>query len=246
MIYIFLPAFNEEVALPRLVKKFADQMQKEKEPYRLVVFDDGSADKTHEAAMELSKSYPMDVLQHEKNAGLGLTMRHGLEYLAEKVADTDWVVTLDCDDTHEPRYLTAALEKIRQGYDIVILSRYAKGGGEQGLSPLKSFLSGGAGLFLKIFFPIKGVKEYSCNYRVYRGALIKKALQRFGGDLIRLPHRGFVVTPEILIKMRMLGAKITESPFMLYYDQKPTKSTNKPLKTVGGYFALVWHYFGRS
>ncbi len=57
---------------------------------------------------------------------------------------------------------------------------------------------------------------------------------------------GFVVTPEILIKFRMLGFRIAEVPFVLNYDRKPGRSKNKPLKTIAGYFALVWFYFGRK
>jgi dolichol-phosphate mannosyltransferase len=246
VIFIFLPAYNESIALPRLVRKFAEEMKRVNEPYRIVVFDDGSKDETLRVARELEVKYPLEVLRHETNRGLGETMRDGIEYLAKTAADGDFIVTLDCDDTHEPKYLPAALTKIREGYDIVILSRYTKGGGQEGLSALKTFLSEGAGFFLKVFFPIKGVQEFSCNYRVYRASILKKAVATFGDKLVRLPHLGFVVTPEILIKMRMLGAKIGESPFVLRYDQKPTRSTNKPLRTIRGYFMLVWFYWGRK
>jgi dolichol-phosphate mannosyltransferase len=172
-------------------------------------------------------------------------MRDGIEHLAKAAADDDLIVTLDCDDTHEPKYLPAALKKIREGYDVVILSRYCPGGGEAGLSPVKAVLSRGAGFFLGVFFPIPGVREFSCGYRVHRASILKRAVERFGRDFIRLPHLGFVVTPEILIRLRMLGARIAESPFTLRYDQKPTKSKNKSLKTIQGYFALLWNYWGR-
>ncbi len=105
MITIFLPAYNEEIALPRLVRKFSEEMKKEKEPYRIVVLDDGSSDRTFQAASELAHRYPITVLRHEKNKGLGETMRDGLEYLVGVSADNDWIVSLDCDDTHEPKFL---------------------------------------------------------------------------------------------------------------------------------------------
>ena len=152
----------------------------------------------------------------------------------------------DCDDTHDPRYIHLALKKLASDADLVILSRYQKGGGEKGLSWMKSILSRGAGLFLKLFFPISGVKEYSCGYRVFKASMLKKAFKVFGDHFVRLPHRGFVVTPEILIKFRMLGARIAEVPFVLRYDQKASPSKNKPLRTIGGYFALVWLYWGRK
>ena len=246
MITIFLPAYNEEIALPRLVKKFDEVLGGGPEKYQIVVFDDGSSDKTTEVAQTLGQKYPIKSLRHEVNKGLGETMRDGMDYLIKTVGDDDAVVTLDCDDTHEPKFLPEAIKKLRTGYDVVILSRFCKGGGQEGLSATKTLLSQGAGLFLKFFFPIRGVKEYSCNYRVFRGAILKKADQVFGKHFIRLAHMGFVVTPEILIKMRMLDAKIGESPFVLRYDQKPTPSSNRPWRTIRGYFGLVGCYWGRK
>ena len=246
MIYVFLPAYNEEEALPKLVKKFDEEFKSIGEAYHIVVVDDGSTDGTAAKARDLARHYPVELLKHEVNRGLGVTMVDGLRRVAEIAPDNAMMVTMDCDDTHEPRYMHQAFEKIKEGYDLVILSRYQKGGGELGLSAARSFLSRGAGSMLKIFFPIRGVKEYSCGYRVFRVSSLKKALKVFGDHFVRLPHMGFVVTPEILIKFRMIGARITEVPFVLNYGQKAGASKNRPLKTILGYFFLVWHYWGRK
>ncbi len=245
MIRIFLPAYNEEVALPRLVEKFDRTLKERNEQYQIIVLDDGSSDGTLRVANELLSKYPLTVLRHEKNEGLGRTMIDGLLHCAAVSAPDDFIVTLDCDDTHDPKYVHPALSKIKEGYDLVILSRYQKGGGEQGLSFVKSVLSRGAGFFLKVFFPIKGVQEYSCGYRVFRARALQKAVKVLGQNFVQLPQMGFVVTPEILIKFRMLGLKIAEVPFILDYGQKPGKSKNKPLKTIMGYFALVALCWGR-
>lgn len=246
MITIFLPAYNEAIALPRVVGKFAAVLKKRSEPFRFVVLDDGSSDETAKVAEELSAAYPLELLRHPVNLGLGATLKDGIEYLARVTRDEDLVVMLDCDDTHESEFLPAAMDKIGQGYDVVLLSRFCPGGGSGNLAPIQKILSMGAGIFLKIFFPIKGVREYSCCYRVFRASILKKGMDRFGKDFIRLPHMGFVASPEILVRMRMLNARITESPFTLRYDQKPGPSKNKPLKTIAGYFALVALYFGRK
>ena len=246
MIFVFLPAYNEEAALPRLTAKLDATLRNDPEGYRIVVLDDGSSDRTLEAAKKLAATYPMEILRHEKNRGLGQTMIDGLEHCAKICSDEDLIVTLDCDDTHEPKYIPQAIEKIKEGYDMIILSRYSEGGGERGLSTVKSFLSRGAGIFLKLFFPIRGVREYSCGFRVFRASIVKKAIAKYGKDFVRLPHRGFVVTAEILIKLRMMGARVGETPFVLRYDQKPGVSKNKPMKTISGYFALVFLYWGRK
>jgi len=246
MIVVFLPAYNEEDALGRLVAKFDVEILKAGSAYRIVVLDDGSSDRTAAVAQELSKKYPLELLRHPVNQGLGQTIIDGFKHVSETTSPDDVVITMDCDDTHEPRYMHEALAKIREGFDVVILSRYQEGGGEQGLSATKSFLSRGAGLFLKFFFPIRGVQEYSCGYRVLKASVLHKAHKVFGDRFIRLPHLGFVVTPELLIKFRMLGCRIAEVPFVLKYDQKVGKSKNKPMRTIKGYFALVTLYWGRK
>ncbi len=246
MIRVFLPAYNEEVALERLVKKFDAEFKSTGTAYDITVLDDGSIDKTADVARRLGQSYPVKLLRHPANQGLGQTMSDGLSHLAQISADNDIVVTMDCDDTHDPKYLSSAFTKLQEGFDMVILSRYQTGGGEEGLSRTRSVLSRGAGLFLKLFFPIKGVWEYSCGYRVFRASSLKKAIQAFGKDFVRFGHMGFVVTPEILIKFNMLGFRIAEVPFILNYDRKPGKSTNRPLRTIRGYFALVGAYCGRK
>ena len=246
MILVFLPAYNEEAALTPLLEKFDVELKRTGEPWRIAVLDDGSSDNSVTLLNKLSARYPLTILRHEKNQGLGQTMIDGLEFVSSQTKPGDIVITMDCDDTHDPRYIHSAIAKLKEGFDVVILSRYQEGGGEKGLSAVKSLLSRGAGLFLKLFFPIRGVKEYSCGYRVMRADILHRAFDRFGKDFVRYPHMGFVVTPEILIKLRMLKARITEVPFVLRYDQKPTASKNRPLRTIRGYFALVWSYWGRA
>ncbi len=184
MIWIFLPAYNEEIALPILIKKFDDVFKSAGLEYRVLVFDDGSSDRTRTIAQDLEKSYPVVTRWHEKNSGLGQTMIDGFEYLAGMVGDDDAVISLDCDDTHEPKFAVGAVSKLREGFDVVVLSRFGKGGGQEGLSAFKTLMSMGAGIVLKLFFPVKGLREYSCNYRVYRASFLKKAIRHFGGQFI--------------------------------------------------------------
>lgn len=246
MIRVLLPAYNEESALEPLCRKFKEAMESSGFEYRLVIYDDGSSDGTRKKAEALSRLYPVDVVCHEKNAGLGRTMIDGLDYLNRISGEDDVWVTMDCDDTHEPKYIPGAVKLLGEGWDVVILSRYAAGGaGQEGLSGFKKILSRGAGVFLKFFFPMRGIWEYSCNYRVYRAAAVRHAMKVLGKRFVELESWGFVVAPEILIRLRMTGARITEFPFVLRYDQKTSPSKNRTFKTLSGYFLLVAKCWGR-
>jgi dolichol-phosphate mannosyltransferase len=210
--------------------------------YRVVVVDDGSKDRTLEILRELASIYPIDIIIHKYNRGLGETARDGFEYIAETAAPEDIVVRMDCDDTHEPKYIPPMVAKLNEGWEVVITSRYAKGGSEVGLDWYRRFISRCANLLFKTCFPIPGVWEYTCGYRAHRAGLIQDALAIFGNKFIDLKGMGFTGTLEKLIKYRLMGARITEIPFVLRYDQKlsPSKVVTS-ITTLGCLILILKH-----
>ncbi len=239
MIHILLPAYNEEQALRPMMEKIERIMSDLRATYRVVVVNDGSKDRTGEILRELAERYPIDVIIHKYNRGLGETARDGFEYVAETSAPDDIVIRMDCDDTHDPKYIPAMLAKLNEGWEVVITSRYAPGGGEVWLDWYRRFISRCANLLFKTCFPIKGVREYTCGYRAHRVALIQDALAIFGNKFIDLKGMGFTGTLEKLIKYRMMGARITEIPFVLRYDQKLSQSKVVTSLTTMGCFMLI-------
>ncbi len=239
MIYILLPAYNEEDALRPLAAKIDGTMRELGSQYQIVVVNDGSRDRTGEIALELSTSYPIHVITHRYNRGLGETIRDGLEYIADEATPDDIIVRMDCDDTHDPKYIPQMVERLRAGFEVVITSRYQPGGGQIGVNWYRRLISRCANLLFKTAFPLKGVWEYSCGYRGYRAAVIQDALAIFGNKFIDLKGLGFTGTLEKLIKFRMMGARVTEIPFVLRYDQKLSLSKVVTSITTLGCFILI-------
>lgn len=242
MIYVILPAYNEEDALQPLVAKIGAVMQSMGAAYRVVVVDDGSTDRTAAIAAELALEYPIDVLTHRINRGLGETERDAFEHVAEVGTRNDIVVRMDCDDTHDPAYIPAMLDRL-QSAEVVITSRYQPGGGQVGVDWYRRTISRGANLLMKTVFPIRGVWEYTCGYRAYRVALLKDAIEIFGNRFLDLKGMGFTGTVETIIKCRMLGARIAEVPFVLRYDRKSGPSKVVTSITTLGYLVLIAKYF---
>jgi dolichol-phosphate mannosyltransferase len=242
MIYILLPAYEEELALRPMMEKIDGVMKKMGAEYRAVVVNDGSRDRSGQILKEISVQYPIDVLTHKYNRGLGETIRDGMEYIAEHAAPTDVIVRMDCDDTHEPSYIPLMIAKLNEGHETVITSRYAPGGGEVGLDWYRRLISRCANLLFKLCFPIPGVWEYTCGYRAYRAGLIQDAIAIFGNKFIDLKGMGFTGTLEKLIKLELMGAKITEIPFVLRYDQKfSTSKVVTSLTTLGCMLLILKH-----
>jgi len=240
MIFILLPAYNEKSSIIPLISGLRKTIRKTKEQYRIVIVNDGSIDSTKKF-IEKIKGKDIHVLNHKINRGLGETIRDGLEYISSRARDNDIIIRLDCDVTHEPKYIPLLVKKINRGADIVICSRFQKGGGSRGVSRYRNSISQCANVILKILFPIRGVREYSCGYRAYRASLIKKAIEIYGNDFISLKGLGFTCTVEKIIKLRELttAKKIQEIPFVLRYDKKEGPSKMLSSITTLGYFALI-------
>jgi dolichol-phosphate mannosyltransferase len=242
MIWILLPAYNEEPSFPPLTAKIRESMEKIGARYRIVVVNDGSRDRSASVLDDIAKTTPVEVLTHKYNRGLGETIRDGLEYIAEHSAPEDVVVRMDCDDTHEPEYIAKMIAKLNEGYEVVIASRYQPGGGVIGLDWYRRSISRTANLMLKAWFPMPHIWEYTCGYRAYRASLIKDLLEIFGNKLIDLKGLGFTGTIEKLVKCRMVRARVVEIPFMLHYHQKRSVSKVVTSITTLGYLVLMAKY----
>jgi dolichol-phosphate mannosyltransferase len=242
MIFVLLPAYNEEDALQPLLQKIDGVMKAMSADYRVVVVDDGSVDRTAEELARLSLEYPIDVITHRMNRGLGETERDGFEHIVNHSSHGDVVVRMDCDDTHDPSYIPAMIDRLAGGDEVVIASRYAPGGGQIGVDWYRRTISRCANLLMKTVFPIRGVYEYTCGYRAYRASLLKDAIAIYQNRFIDLKGLGFTGTVETIIKCKHLGARVGEVGFVLRYDQK--KSTSKVVTSITtlGYLVLIAKY----
>ncbi|MEM7161484.1 MAG: glycosyltransferase family 2 protein [Bacteroidota bacterium] len=244
MIYVILPAYNEEKSFESLFDKIKHYFEEEyPSDYHIIVCNDGSKDRSAEILDGYKDSLPLTILTHKINRGLGETMRDLFEYVSEISDPSDIIIRMDCDDTHEPQFIKGLIEKINEGNDVVIASRFVEGGsGGEGLNFFRTFISNGAQLFMRIFFPIKGLKEYSSGFRAYRASSVKFAVEQFGNSFIQLKGLGFTCTLEKIVKFKILNAKFAEAPFVLKYDQKVSESKMVSSITTFGYLTLAVLY----
>jgi dolichol-phosphate mannosyltransferase len=179
MIWIFLPAYNEDEALPKLLPKINNVLKAHHQPFHMVVVDDGSTDRTPEILQEYAQSLPLSIITHPINRGLGETERDGFEYIAAHCHVDDVIVRVESDDTHEPEYIFRMLQKLDEGFDIVNTSRFQPGGGQMGVNLYRATISRAANLFMQLVFRIPGTRDYSCGFRAYRARVIQDAIHVF-------------------------------------------------------------------
>jgi dolichol-phosphate mannosyltransferase len=242
VILILLPAYDEAPNIGNVLSKIKDVMEAHNLEYQVLVVNDGSRDSTLSIVQQHASDIPVEVINHRMNRGLWETVRDAFEWGAEHCQPDDVIIRMDSDNTHEPKYIPAMIDKINEGYDVVIASRFQPGGGAEGLVGYRAFISRCANRIMKLFFPVKGVREYSCGYRAYRAEIVQDAIGIFGNTFIDLKGLGFTCTVEKLLKFRMLGARFAEVPFVLRYDQKLNKSKMLSSITTLGYLVMILKY----
>jgi len=93
MIYILLPAYNEEKSIDQLFPKIDKILKGEmKADYHIIVCNDGSSDNTGRKLKEYSKLFPITVIEHVINRGLGETSRDLFEKAAEISNNEDIII----------------------------------------------------------------------------------------------------------------------------------------------------------
>jgi dolichol-phosphate mannosyltransferase len=237
MHYFIVLAYNEEQNLPRLFTSLKEKASLLNGPFKIVLVNDGSTDRTVAVAEEFQKVMPIHIEHHPKNLGVGQGFRTGFRSALSSAKDGDIIFTLEADNTGDLSLLLEMQAKINAGADIVLASCYAPRGAVRGLSFERKVMSSGINLVMRILFPIKGCHTYSSFYRGYRSAIVKQAASRFGERFIQ--SDGFTVAAEILFKMRRLHATMDEIPMVLQFDERKGRSKMKVWKTIMDYLSFL-------
>ncbi len=112
-ILIAIPAHNEEQYIDRVLPRVLAH------GFPVMVVDDGSTDSTAARAAK----WPVELVRNPKNVGYGRVMRDILAW--SQMRAFDWVITMDCDDQHEPAFIPSFVREIAcDDIDIVSGSRY--------------------------------------------------------------------------------------------------------------------------
>ncbi len=246
-VFIVLPCFNEEKNLTVLVDDICGFLSSFSN-FEIIAVNDGSSDKSDSILKNLAIKYPIRILHHDKNMGLSAALRDGLFNAAANAKLDDLVITMDADNTHKSFYIRGMLEAVRQGAEIVIASRYVKGGLQIGVPLNRILLSKSLNYFLNLWCGLK-IRDVTSGYRCYRASVLKKGLEKYNSHLV--DSKGFEVQVELIVKLASLSKKTSEIPFKLRYDEKNGKSKMHLSKTIRNYFLLlpkivIWRFIENS
>ena len=230
-VIVVLPAFNEQENLSGLLDNLAETLADAYMDFEVIVVDDGSSDLTPAILNEHQTKLPLRAHRHERNQGLGATIRDGLYFANQIARPKDVVLTMDADETHTPGLILRMVRMIKEGHDVVIASRYQPGARVIGLALHRRIISYAASALMRMLFPTPGVRDYTCGYRAYRGETLSKAILAYGDHFV--DQEGFQCMVDILLKMRrMPNVVFGEVPLILRYDLKKGESKMRLLRTA--------------
>ncbi len=111
---VAIPVYNEAKYVEQVLERVLSYA-----PDDVLMIDDGSTDRTP----QLLAQFPVEVIRHAHNRGYGRSLQDAFRWAS--VDEFDWVITMDCDEQHEPASIPHFLEAIeRDTLDVISGSRY--------------------------------------------------------------------------------------------------------------------------
>lgn len=199
---VVIPTYNEIENIHLVVPAVLDQ----EEGFELLIVDDGSPDGTGDAVKSMQAKYKgrLHLLSRLGKLGLGTAYLDGFRWgLAQGY---DFLFEMDADFSHNPKDLPRLLKPALEGRaDVVVGSRYTKGGKVENWPFDRIFLSYGASLYVRAITWMP-VKDPTAGFKCYR----REVLEAMNLDAIRFIGYAFQI--EMKFRAWQLGFKVAEVP----------------------------------
>jgi glycosyltransferase involved in cell wall biosynthesis len=203
---VIIPTYNESDNIERLVGEILTLPV----DAHVIVVDDNSPDGTGKLVDDLAaRDTRVHAVHRPAKLGLGTAHIAGMRRAFE--LNCDPIVTMDADFSHNPRYIPALLAGL-ENYDVVIGSRYVRGGGMEGRDTRLRVVSWGANLFARTMLNLNA-HDCTAGFRAYRPPVLESI------DLDRIFSNGYSFLIEMLFLCQACGWRVGEAP-IIYEDRR--------------------------
>lgn len=221
---VVIPTFNEAGNILKLLTCFTQEVLPTLPQYdiEIVVVDGKSTDGTAAIVEQYSKSNrKVHLIREEEKTGIGSAYLKGFNFSIQTLK-ASVVIEFDGDFQHPPEMISALLEKINAGYDLVLGSRSVSGGSEpRGRNPLRLVLThvGGFVVRLILFFPGKRFFQVTDPTSGLRATRVDGFLDQLDLSPDHLYSKKFGYKIQLLSEILMGGARYTEIPLQFGHRQ---------------------------
>lgn len=218
---VIVPTYNEAENLKVLIPELVEKLK----PFEIIVVDDNSPDDTVQVMTDLTADYPQaKLLVRRDERGIGSAIAKGYDEAAGDV-----LLSIDADLSMKIEDTAILLNKLEEGCDVVVGSRYIPGGQnrKEAFLPRMASVIGNI-VFDKVFkLPVHDV---SMNFRV-----LKKSVW----NQIKTVEQDNVMLLEMLVNAHRKGFKVTEIP-TIFGDRIMGESKTNIRKLIPRYIEFIW------
>ena len=224
---VIIPTYNEADNIIKIIPEVLKNSSPENE-FNILVVDDNSPDGTAGLVEEM-KNDKVKLLKRERKSGLGTAYVAGFHYAIKN--NYDFVFEMDADFSHDPKYLKGFIDRLNEGYDLVIGSRYINGVSVLNWPIRRLILSYMASVYTRMVTGLK-VMDTTAGFMCYRVTALRQI------NLDEVKSNGYSFQIEMKFKFYKKGFKISEIP-ILFIDRLEGESKMSRKVVYEAYF-MVW------
>ena len=208
---ILMPCLNEAETLKICIAKAKKFLQAENIQGEIIIADNGSTDGSQKIAEDEGAR-----VVHVATRGYGAALKYGIA-----AAKSRYIIMGDADDSYDFFNLMPFLNKLREGYDLVIGNRF-QGGIKMGAMPfLNRYLGNPVLSFIgRTFFNSK-IGDFHCGLRGFHSESLKK---------LDLQGDGMEFASEMIVKATLKKLNVTEVPIQLFPDGRSRRPHLRPFR----------------
>ncbi len=226
-IVVVIPTYNEKENLELIVARVRGAVPE----VHILVADDNSPDGTGDIADSLAASDDhVQVMHRAGKQGLGAAYLAGFDWALERGYDV--VVEMDADGSHQPEQLHRLLEKLRTA-DLVLGSRYVKGGSVKNWPKSREFLSRGGNVYTRIMLGVP-LKDATGGYRAFRATTLRTL------DLNGVESKGYCFQVDLARRAVQAGLRVAEVPIEFVERELGNSKMDQRIVTEALWRVTVW------
>ena len=212
---IVLPTYNERENLRHALARIREVAQGDGIQLHTLIVDDSSPDGTGDLADRLATELPdVSVLHRGGKEGLGKAYVAGFRQALAMGAEH--IFEMDADLSHDASYLPHFLRLIDRGADLVLGSRYVKGGGVENWGLGRKIISRGGCLYAQTILGLP-YHDLTGGFKCFRRGVLETI------DLENIDTAGYGFQIEMTYRAHKLGFKVAELP-IIFVDRKVGES----------------------
>jgi dolichol-phosphate mannosyltransferase len=228
---VVIPTYNERENIAALLPAVLAHPR-----MRVLVVDDGSPDGTGAVVRSFAREEPrVGLLERPGKLGLGTAYVAGFKRALAEGAQ--FVCEMDADFSHDPAYLPALLRAAESDYDLVLGSRYVRGGATTDWGLGRKLISRGGNIYARAILGLP-ITDATGGYRCYRRAALEQI------DLDAVHSNGYSFQIEMVYRVLRAGLRIGEVPIV--FPDRRVGQSKMSRRIVLEALLTVWRLrFGR-